>query len=239
MTGAGAGGRFEIREVDPSKRADAALVARLHMQLLDFGPMAGLGEVFLRDFCYTVLIREGLLRAAVYDVDGQAAGFIAYTDRSITFHRDALHKYPFRVGWVLMRSIALDARMFTKIVRALRVIHSRSRETRIGTDPLAEVVAIGVLPEYRSPKFMRRTGRKISEELILHAARWFRERGLERMRLVVDADNLQTVLFYHGLGARVEPCEQAGVPVIHVWFDLGDLLRTAEGDGGPEGAEAG
>lgn len=239
MTGAGAGGRFEIREVDPSKRADAALVARLHMQLLDFGPMAGLGEVFLRDFCYTVLIREGLLRAAVCEADGQAAGFIAYTDRSITFHRDALRKHPFQVGWVLMRSIALDARMFTKIVRALRVIYSRSRETRIGTDPLAEVVAIGVLPEYRSTQFVRRTGRRISHELIRHAARWFRDRGLERMRLVVDADNLQTVLFYHSLGARVEPYEQAGVPAIHVWFDLEELLRTAETEGGPEGAKAG
>lgn len=224
---------FVIREVDPSKRADAALVAGLHLQLLGFGPMAGLGEIFLRDFCYTVLIREGLLRAAVYEVDGHAAGFIAYTDRSITFHRDALRSHPFQVGWVLLRSIAVDARMVKKIVRAVRVILSRRRETWIGADPLAEVVAIGVLPEFRSPMYMRRTGRKISRELILYAARWFRNRGLEQMRLVVDHDNLQTILFYHSLGGRIEPYEQAGVPVYHIRFDVVEMLRTDEESRGP------
>jgi len=224
MTAAGAGGRFEIREVDPSKRSDAALVAGLHMRLLGFGPMAGLGEIFLRDFCYTVLIREGLLRAAVYEADGQAAGFIAYTDRSITFHRDALRRHPFHVGWVLLRSVTFEPRLLAKILRAARVILSRRGETSIGTDPIAEVVAIGVLPEFRSAKFVRRTGRRISEELILHAARWFWSRGLDRMRLIVDADNLPTILFYHGLGGELSQLTYGGVPSYRVCIDTRHIL---------------
>jgi len=85
-------------------------------------------------------------------------------------------------------------------------------------------VAIGVLPEYRSTQFVRRTGRRISHELIRHAARWFRDRGLERMRLIVDADNVQTILFYHGLGAKLSQLTYGGVASYMVSLDTGDVL---------------
>jgi ribosomal protein S18 acetylase RimI-like enzyme len=201
--------------------------------------MAGLGESFLREICYTDLIRDQLLRAAIYEVDGRPAGLIAYTDRSITFHRQALRSRLVHVVSVLFRSITRSPRVIKNMVRAVRVILSRRGEKVLGQDPMAEVVAVGVLPEFRSPKFIRKTGRKISEELIAHAAQWFRGRGLKEMRMIVDADNLQTVLFYHSLGAVFEPYEQAGVKVMQVWFDLQKCLQPNEAKAIPEkgGAE--
>jgi ribosomal protein S18 acetylase RimI-like enzyme len=196
--------------------------------------MAGLGESFLREICYTDLIRDQLLRAAIYEVDGRPAGLIAYTDRSITFHRQALRSHLGHVVSVLFRSIARSPRVIKNMVRAIRVILSRRGEKVLGQDPMAEVVAVGVLPEFRSPKFIRKTGLKISEELIVHAARWFRSCGLSEMRMIVDADNLQTVLFYHSLGAEFEPYEQAGVRVMHVWFDLQKCFQPDEADAIPE-----
>jgi len=70
---------YRIREIDPAGRQDIATVSRLHLVLLDWGPMARFGEFFLRRFCYTVLLRDGLMRAALFEVDGRPAGFVAYT----------------------------------------------------------------------------------------------------------------------------------------------------------------
>ena len=226
--------RFRIREVLAENPGDAAIAAHLHLALLDFGPMAGLGESFLREICYSDLIRDQLLRAAIYEVDGRPAALLAYTDRSITFHRQALRSHLGHVVSVLFRSISRSPRVIKNMFRAVRVILSRRGEKVLGQDPMAEIVAVGVLPEFRSPKFVRKTGRKISEELIAHAARWFRSRGLNEMRIIVDADNLQTILFYHSLGAEFEPYEQAGVRTMHVWFDLQKCLQPGEADAIPE-----
>jgi len=209
-----------IVDVDPSNHHDVEVVARLHLQLLDWGPMAQLGGCFLERFCYTTLIQDGLMKAAYFEVDGQPAGFIAFTDHSITFHRAAIKNHYGYVAYLVLISILRDPRVMLRLWRAMRLMFSRRSEKILGEDPLAEIVAIGVLPEYRNPVFMRRTGLRISEELVDHAASYFRSVGLKKIRLVIDADNHAALMFYRSLGAQVELYEQAGNPAVHVWLDL-------------------
>ena len=102
---------------------------------------------------------------------------------------------------------------------------SRRGEKSLGKDPLAEIVAIGVLPEFLTPKFVRLSGHKISEELIKYAASYFRSLNLNKMRLVFDSDNKSALLFYHSLGAKLESYELAGKPSILAWFDLSNDLK--------------
>jgi ribosomal protein S18 acetylase RimI-like enzyme len=209
----------EIRQVLAHNPRDTAWAARLHLQLFrDMGPMAQLGELFLRRFCYSLLVQDGLMRAALCEVDGQPAGLIAYTDKSITFHRAAWQRrWPY-VAWLVGLSVLRDPRVLPRLVKAARLMSSRRGEVRLGEDPMAEVLAIGVLPEYRSPQFLRRTGLKIADLLLAHAATEFRQLGLAQMRMIVDADNRAALLFYHRLGARFERYEQAGVPSTLVWL---------------------
>lgn len=210
----------ELRDIDPGSRRDVASITRLHLQLLGHGPMARLGELFLRRFCYTVLVRDGLLRAALYEVDGRPVGFIAYTTRSITFHRTAIRCHWAWVVSLIALSVLRDPRLLSRLLKAVRLMFSRRAELHLGQDPLAEVLAIGVLPEYRTPEFVRRTGLRIGQELVAHAASYFRRAGITRMRMVVEAHNKPALLFYHSLGGRFEPYEHAGEPMVHVWFDL-------------------
>src|SRR5438046_3148749 len=90
-----------------------------------------------------------------------------------------------------------------------------------GRNHLAEVLAIGVLPEYRTPEFVHRPGLRVGEELIAHVMSYFRSVGVDRARMVVEAHNKPALLFYHRLGGRgFDPYEHAGEPMVHVWFDL-------------------
>jgi ribosomal protein S18 acetylase RimI-like enzyme len=209
-----------LRAIDPVDRRDVTEISRLHLALLEWGPMARLGELFLRRFCYTVLVREGLMRAALFEVDGRPAGFVAYTNRSITFHRRALRRHAAYVAWLILLSVLRDPGLVPRLLRAVRLMFSRRAEGNLGQDPLGEVLAIGVLPEYGTPHFVSRTGLRIGDELVAHVAADLRRAGVERMRMVVDAHNKPALFFYHRLGGSFEPYERAGEPMIQVWFDL-------------------
>lgn len=212
----------ELREVSSNNKQDMATVARLHMELLDYGPMAGLGELFIRQVGYSIHLRDGLLKVALYEVAGRPAGFVAYTSRSITFHRSGLGKHWLYVMWILTISMLQDPRRLRRLLRAIRVIRSRRAEGNLGQDPLGEIVAIAVLPQYRKPEFTRRTGLRLAQELVAHARSRLKQAGVTKMRMVVDDDNKAALFFYHGLGAQLEPYEQAGEPKVQVWFELNE-----------------
>src|SRR5262245_38117027 len=63
---------YRLREVSQESRGDVRELTRLHMKLLGHGPMARLGTLFLERFCYTVLIRESLLKAVLLEIEGRA-----------------------------------------------------------------------------------------------------------------------------------------------------------------------
>lgn len=219
---------YEIREVRTDDPRAVATAARLHLLLFqNMGPMAQLGELFLRRFCYSLLLDDGLMRAALCEVDGRPAGLIAYTDRSITFHRAALRRHWLRVVWLVVLSVLREPRVLWRLVKAARLMASRRGEVRLGEDPMAEVLALGVLPAFRSPDFTRRTNLRVADVLLAHAANYFRRRGLEQIRMIVDADNRAVQLLYHRFGARFETYEQAGVPSLLVWLDLNALPSGA------------
>jgi ribosomal protein S18 acetylase RimI-like enzyme len=209
-----------LREIDPSVAADVAAVTRLHLTLLGHGPIARLGEPFLRRFCYTTLLTDGLMRVALFEVDGQPAGFAGYTSRSITFHRVAIRRHAARVAWLVAVSVLRNVRRLPRMGKAVWLMLSRRAERELAQDPLGEIIAIGVLPEYRGAPYARGHGVDIGEELVTHVMTQLRREGVTRMRMVVEAHNTPALLFYHRLGARFESYQHAGEPMVHVWFDL-------------------
>jgi cyclopropane fatty-acyl-phospholipid synthase-like methyltransferase/ribosomal protein S18 acetylase RimI-like enzyme len=217
-----------VREVDPHDAAALRALARLHVQLLDFGPLAALGERFVSQVCYRMPMLDGLLRAALYYVDGVPVGLVGYTCRSATFHARALRNHWIRAGGLVLGALLADPRRVRRLGRAVRVTVGRGGEKSAQADPSAEVLSIGVLPAYLTPAFVARTGRRISEELLEHAAAYFARAGVPSMRMFVDADNRRTLLFYHRMGAEFQPRQQAGESVVEVRFDLTERsARTA------------
>lgn len=212
------------RCVSPQSSRDLAIIGSLHMELLDYGPMAGLGETFIREAIYRQHLEAGSIAVVLYEVDGIPAGFAAYTDSSMSFHRGVLPRRWLQTGAVLIRALLERPGRIVNLLRALRVVRSRRREVQLPlrADERGEVVCVAVRREFLQAKFVRATGRRPSEDLIRFAAARLREQGMRRMRMLVDADNREVLLLYHLLGARFEPYEQAGEPMVQVWFDLND-----------------
>lgn len=209
-----------IRQISPTDRESLARVGRLHVQLLPFGPMAKLGETFVREVCYRVPMADGLLKLAVFELEGRMLGFVAYTDRSITFHRLALRKHWLYSAAMTVAAVLVDPRRFLKLARVGRVVLSRRAERETLRDPLGEVVCLAVVPEARASDFARRVGVRVSEALVNHAKVELAGVGVDRMRMIVDADNRPVLMLYHCMGARLEPYTQGGTASMLVWFEL-------------------
>jgi ribosomal protein S18 acetylase RimI-like enzyme len=196
-------------------------VGDLHIELLSFGPMAGLGRRFVRDACYRNIMAEGQLRVAIYEIDDRPAGFVAYTDRSISFHRDSLSKHWFRTALTLLVSLIENPKRLLALWRAIAVVGSRRSEREvIGKDPMGEVVCVAVRAEYLKAQYRLPNGQRPGAALVAYAADRLLELGVDEMRMLVDADNKAVLFLYKSLGARFEKYVQAGEPMVQVWFDL-------------------
>lgn len=209
-----------VWQISPSNVEGLDRVTALHMELLDFGPMAQFGDHFIREMCYAVPLHDGLLHLALAEVDDRPAGFIAYTDQAQTFHRSLFRNHFFEAGWILGISLLRQPRRLLRLPRAVRVVLSRDDLPDTVEDTQAEVVSFAVQPEFLSPAFVRRTGLRVSSLLLDHAFDHFRGAGFTRVRMIVDADNRRALLFYHSLGASFTPCTYGGVPSVLVSIDL-------------------
>lgn len=216
-----------IREISFTDRNEMNRVADLHIELLGFGPMAGLGRRFIKDACYANNMRDGQLKVAIYEIDGVTGGFVAYTDRSISFHRTSLKKHWFRTAITLLVSLVEDPRRIAALVRALAVLRSRRGEHQVvGQDPMGEVVCVAVQPAFLGAEYKLDNGLRPGASLIAYAANRLKKEGVDEMRMLVDADNKAVLFLYRTLGAKFENYEQAGEPMVQVWFDLPTLTHA-------------
>lgn len=212
--------RLELTDVLPSDAAGLDAVADLHMELLDYGPMAGLGGRFVREVCYRAHMDEGVLRVLLARVGGTPAGFVAVTPYSLDFHRSGLRKHAPLAAWETLRSIISRPSRLPKLLRALRVLGSRRHEIERTEEELGEVVCIAVRPQFLSNRFQRESGLRLSQLLVRRSAEYLRRAGIEDMRMLVDADNRPVLMLYHLMGAHFKSYALGGEPMTEVWFDL-------------------
>jgi hypothetical protein len=209
-----------LREVVPSDEQAVAWAARLHFELFhDIGFIAQLGERILRRFCYSVLIRDGLMKATVFEVEGQPAALAAYTVDSKALHAAPARKYLGLVVRETLASVALDPRILAGFPGAVRLLLER-RDEPVESGPVAEMMALGTLPPYRTPEFVRRTGLRPGDLLLDHALAYFKRQGVREVRGVVLADNRPAMMFFRMRASRVEPFPNAVKPSYQVWFDV-------------------
>jgi ribosomal protein S18 acetylase RimI-like enzyme len=210
-----------LREVVPSDPQVVAWAARLHRELFgDIGLIAQLGERLLRRFCYTVLIRDGLMQAAVFEVNGAPAGLAAFTTDSKALHAAATSRYAGLVMRETLVSLLLAPRIVLGLPGAARLLLERGQERIEGGAPVAEMLALGVLPEFRNPEFVRSTGLRIGDLLLNHALGRFRQAGFREARGVVLAENRPALMFFRMRAARMAPYPNAAKPSYEVWFDV-------------------
>lgn len=210
----------QIREIGARDREDLAKVAKLHMEFLSFGPLAGLGETFVRQIGYAAPMKDGRLRVALYEVDGETAGYIAFTDKAIEFQTRTIREHWASVAWILAWYLLRHPDRVGGLLRAARASAAHREESGVADGLCGEVAALVVRPDYCTADFYRRAHVRISEELIRYAAACLKQTGMLTLRTFVDADNRPVLMVYNRFGARFENLQYGGVPTVRVALNL-------------------
>jgi|FLYL01.1.fsa_nt_gi glycosyltransferase involved in cell wall biosynthesis/ribosomal protein S18 acetylase RimI-like enzyme len=173
-------GRAEIR---PGRRGDARTVAELHRRGIETGFLSSLGVRFLQRL-YRFMLTDPSCRVLVAaDADDQIVGFIAGTADTAGLYRRFLE------GGGVTAGLAAAPRMLRPSVTR------RLWETlRYGTDRAdgPELLAMAVAPGWR--------GQGLGKSLVDALKDWARQEGLDRMRVVVGADNRPAIALYRQAG---------------------------------------
>lgn len=192
---------------DDGERLDA--IAALHISLLPFGPMSPFGKKFVRALGYELPVRDGSMQIAGMEVDGELVGYIAYTKDARGFYGATIKKHFLHICWLTFRSLIAKPVRIGSVFRALRILRSRTNVDDIPSDT-AEITAIAVSPEFSSAEFVRESGVRVSQDLVLFAKDDLRTQGIRVLRGVIDGFNKAAVMMFGHLGASIEKYEQAG-----------------------------
>ena len=185
--------------------------AALHAELLPRSPLTKLGTGFMRRFYYRVLPKQGYIFGAVAYVDGQPAGFVSATYDSDGFLKRAVSHNLFQIAFFGLTTFPTPRRV-EGAIEALGILKTRDpKETWTG-ELTGEVLSIGVRKQFRGPEFQIGTGLEIAKDLMNGVMDGFRRSHIARVRLIVDANDMQTQGFYSRLGWRPR---RRGVPG---WF---------------------
>lgn len=211
---------FRLREITAADTEGLDLVTELHMELLGFGPMAQFGDRVIRETIYAVALKHAALQVVMAEVNGQPAGFVAYTTKRQIFHSELIRRNLFRTAWVMLVSLLEQPRRLAHLPRAFKVIFSRSEMPADIAQMKSEVVCFGVRPAYLTPDFVRETGLRVGLQLLEYAFADLRQNGCAETIMIVDADNPRALFFYKSLGAELTACVFGGVPSYIVRFAL-------------------
>jgi ribosomal protein S18 acetylase RimI-like enzyme len=139
----------------------------------------------------------------------------------VTLHQAALRSHLPVVLRETFLALLDEPALLLRLPGAAGLVWERRRERLPEVSvQFAEMVAFGVLPQYRSMRFIRRTGLRVPDLLLDYALDDVRRQGFAWGRGVVLVSNRPAVRFFTARAARVEPYPSAVRPSIQVWFDL-------------------
>jgi len=213
---------FGNYRIEPFSDADSGAPSRtlteLHAMLLGHSPVVRLGPEFMERFYYRVLPELKLICGAVAYIDDQPAGFVVATHDSDGFMRTALIRRWWLLAWILGISLLRHPGRLTVLWETLQIMSTRNTVSRPGN--VGELLSFGVLPEFRSAKFVRRTGARIGQDLMQLVVAKLRVRGVRVICSLVDKDNLPVKLMYRGLGWKLTAVDVPGWRIPQVEFTL-------------------
>jgi ribosomal protein S18 acetylase RimI-like enzyme len=213
----------DIGQATPDSGEPADL-ASLHQQLLGHSPLVLMGPEFMRQFYYSILPEHGLITGAVAYVDDEPAGFIVATGDPEGFMSAAVRRFWLRLCWIMFRSVLASPRRVLAIKEAYTI--QGNVQTQSFGPEVGELLSFGVLPQFRSRSFVKRTSLHIGADLLRRAVEQLSAAGKTRIRAVVDKGNLEAKFFYRSQGWRVGLADVQGwsVPTMEFLLDCDSVI---------------
>jgi ribosomal protein S18 acetylase RimI-like enzyme len=147
-------------------------------------------------FYYSQLVKDGLIHCYLCRADGDYVGFVAATDRPLSFMREGMRRHPVRLAAVLTQCLCQKPSR-ARVLVATAADSRRRTSAEDGAD-LGEILSIGVLETARRPGDA--SGPRPSRALLDAAVGFLAERGCRQVEVNVEEDNARAIRFYESRG---------------------------------------
>ena len=209
-----------IREIKTSDDIALGEIARLHVAQLSPGALAEMGEAFVREVGYRLLIRSGALQVAALMDDGHVRGYIAFTDRAGDYQGQAFLRHPLRVMLTTLRALLQRPARFGAVFAMLQDMRTHLPNQGTDAGSTAEIAAIVVDPGYL--RSSSSAGSRHPGDLLLdHAIGVLRNRGCKILCARINSDRRPALLLYARRGADHLDYLRRGEPMVQVMLKLG------------------
>lgn len=181
---------------------DRRAVAYLHAALMPASPVVRLGIGFMVNFYYHHLVRDGLIDCRLARVNDRPAGFVAYTTRPHDFMLAGLRRHLSALVPVLAGALLERPSRISVVGRALGILKRRRDDLAAGPAYDAEILSLGILPQYRTGDFVRRTGANLGRQLFEEAVAHAQQGGVHTLAMLSEVRDRATLVFLHSLGCQ-------------------------------------
>ncbi|MCM8776636.1 MAG: GNAT family N-acetyltransferase, partial [Candidatus Omnitrophica bacterium] len=157
---------------------------------------------------------------------GELAGYVVGTKDVRHLYKQLKWANPLLLGWFLLRSI------FKKPLLLKHYLASKKSLERgyLAGDVHAELISLGVLPEYRTPEFESRYGVHIAQALFDKAKETFRDWGISAFKIMTVQTNEAAKKFYEKQGCRLIGTAEPFQTPCFIYLCEQKVLGTAETD---------
>ena len=181
------------RMIRPVKPDEVAALAQLQLDALPGSLPNRLGRRFLETY-YRALLGDPAFFCDVYVVSGRLVGFFTYSSDAAGAFKRALHRHFASFAVAVVASVLTRPTRIPTLIRILRSLAPGYRE--LADDVPAEILSLGVLPEYR--------GISIGRQLVEHALNVLDRRNVRRIKAAtkIQAEDPRIYNFFARHGFR-------------------------------------
>ncbi len=169
-------------------------VAAIHRQVLPNDLLSRLGISFMERYLYSKVIDSPWAVGYVYLYNQRVVGYITGTTNSAAFYRYTWSEM-LTLPFFLLPSLICRPMLLGDLTEAMEF----SRVKNIFFVE-AEIASVGVLPEYRSIDFYKKTKLNIAAELNRYLIRDLRSIGIKELFGIFRSDNTPAIVTYQNLG---------------------------------------
>lgn len=186
-------------------------VAKIHAEELADSGLAALGEDFLMQFYYGVLLNDPDYYCYIYIVDGVVGGFTSFSINSRKVCQRAVCRYWPGLSWAVVKRIIRKPATILTVWKLTISLLSMKNEPY--SDVLAEGMSTAVAKPYRSIEFFRKTGINIGRTLYMEMARVLAKMGVRKIKGYTRKANVfvSASLGYLGWKKVVDSCNPRGL----------------------------
>lgn len=198
-----------IISLNPDSQEHIEAAVTLHKKLLHDSPVVLLGDLFMKKYYYTSLIKDKLVLCDLFYFKETCVGFISYTKDPLDFMSKGLKKNFVRLFFILFISIIRKPQIVKTILRTAREMSQRkSSASDQEGGSFGEVLSFGVVRD-NLPSVNTKTGKRVPHLLFENAIEYFRKKEIKKYRLFVLKNNPEALLFYLSYGGKIidDRCE--------------------------------